>query len=179
MNLLGIGGSPRKGNSQTMLEETLRGAEQAGVETEIVLLRELNIAHCDGNDYCLEAKECRQKDDFQAVAEKMEQADSIVLATPTYFDNMSGLMKDIVDRSNYLYAKKSLKGKKGYAVISGGGKRESLEKCLETIKSFYKHELMEFSGAVLGEKLEKQNAVSKNDCLLKKCFELGKKIAEE
>jgi len=179
MKLLGVNGSPRKGNSQRMLEEVLKGAEGAGAKTELLLLRELDIAHCDGCDSCIETKECKLKDDFQQLLEKLVEADAIVLSTPTYFDNMSGIMKDMVDRSNCLYATRQLKGKKGYAVVSGGQGKKSLEKCLETLKSFYKHEFMEFCGAVLGEKLEEPGAAAGKNKLMKECRELGKKIVSD
>ncbi len=175
MKVLGINSSPRKGNSQKMLEEILRGARDAGAETELVLLRELKIRHCNGCDACIETKECGIKDDFQEIAEKMEQADAIVLSTPNYFDNMSGLMKDLVDRSNCLYARKSLKGKNGFAAISGGGQKSSLKKCLETIKSFYAHQFMDFKGAVLGENLEGPEAAAGKKDLLEECFGFGKR----
>jgi len=48
MKVVGICGSPRKGNTEWMLRKLLGGAAKAKAETELILLREKNISWCDG-----------------------------------------------------------------------------------------------------------------------------------
>lgn len=55
MKVLGVVGSPRKeGNTDILVEETLRGAKEAGRETEKVFLNDLRISPCQSvcTEYC-------------------------------------------------------------------------------------------------------------------------------
>ena len=52
----------------------------------------------------------------------MVQADVIVVGTPNYFDNVPGLLKDFIDRTNPFYGTDMLKGKKLVTFVVGGGK---------------------------------------------------------
>jgi len=45
--ILGISGSPRKGNTEILLDEALKSAERlAGITTEKIYLRKMNINYC-------------------------------------------------------------------------------------------------------------------------------------
>ncbi len=48
MKVVGICGSPRKGNTEWMLRKLLEEAARAGVDTELILLREKQIKGCGG-----------------------------------------------------------------------------------------------------------------------------------
>ncbi len=98
MKALLINGSPNKRNTLHLLELLARELEKHGFETEILNLADYNIAPCKGCDACLKGP-CAQKDDIFAVLEKMERSDAIVIGTPTYFGNVSGLVKNLIDRS--------------------------------------------------------------------------------
>ena len=85
--ILVISSSPRKGaNSDTLCDEFIRGAKEAGHEVEKVALRDLKIHPCFACYYCAShTDECVQNDDIPQVMLKMEHADVVVLATPVYF----------------------------------------------------------------------------------------------
>lgn len=103
MRALGICGSPReKSNSRAYLEFTLKGLAERGFDTELVTLRELAIAECQGCYYCATHRECSQKDDFQAVFEKMRAADAILLACPAYHASIPAKLKALLDRAGFL-----------------------------------------------------------------------------
>ena len=91
MKIVGICGSPRKGNSELLLREALQAAERAGAETELILLREKKIEHCDGCLECDETGECRIKDDMQEIYPKLIDANAIMIATPNYYENVPGI----------------------------------------------------------------------------------------
>jgi multimeric flavodoxin WrbA len=99
MKVIGICGSPRKGNTEWMLGKLLEEVAQSGVETEMVLLRELNIKGCDGCLACeFGGKErkgtCRIKDDMPHIYPRLLAADGWALGTPVYFELLSGMLKN-------------------------------------------------------------------------------------
>ncbi|MFA6047905.1 MAG: flavodoxin family protein [Parcubacteria group bacterium] len=119
MKTLIISGSPRKGNTEFILSKiykSLRGNK------ELILLRNKNIKHCSGCLYCDGHKKCAIQDDMQEIYRKLLKADLIILGTPNYFDNVPGIMKDFVDRTNPFYETDKLKGKKVISIVVGGGK---------------------------------------------------------
>lgn len=87
-------------------------------EYELIELHSKNIYHYEYQT------ELKQNDDFQSIALKMLEADSIVFATPVYWYAMSGRLKVFFDRlTDLLYAHKAickkLKGKSAYLIATG------------------------------------------------------------
>ena len=83
-----LSASPRReGNSDTLCNEFLRGAKEAGHDAEKIFLRDKKINYCTGCGLCNDNgyTDCSQKDDATEIIEKMVQADVIVMATPVYF----------------------------------------------------------------------------------------------
>jgi len=134
MNYLLISGSPRKGNTDYILGKLSRMLKG---RVEFVQLRTKNIKHCVGCLYCDEHKACSIKDDMQALYPKIESADVIILGTPNYFDNVNGLTKDFIDRTNPFYETDKLKNKKIVFVVVGGGSIKNSNKVINgALKSF-------------------------------------------
>ena len=71
---------------------------------EIVELGKLEIKPCTGCSECMmnEGK-CPIEDDMQGLYGKMLAADAIILGSPTYFMNIAGAVKCLIDRSLALY----------------------------------------------------------------------------
>jgi multimeric flavodoxin WrbA len=64
---------------------------------------------------------------MQEIYAKIENADVIVIGTPNYYDNVSGLLKDFIDRTNPFYETGKLKGKKMITIAVGGGEIKNTE----------------------------------------------------
>ncbi len=102
--ILVISTSPRKGgNSETLADALIRGAEEAGNQVEKVCLYDKTISFCKGCLACLKSHRCVIHDDADIIAQKMRQADVLVFATPIYYYEMCGQMKTMLDRANPLY----------------------------------------------------------------------------
>ena len=103
MKVLAINSSPRgnQGCTFKMLKPLLEGMREAGAETEMVNLGELKINHCLGCFACWfeTPGQCVIKDDVALILEKCSNADLIIYGTPLYVFTMSGLMKNLLDRS--------------------------------------------------------------------------------
>lgn len=99
MRVVGFMGSPRKGgNTDILLSEVLRGAEESGAEVEKYTLCALDISPCQACDSCRKLKRCHVEDDMQALYEAILGADVIVLGTPIYFWGPSAQLKAFLDR---------------------------------------------------------------------------------
>ncbi len=97
--VLGIVGSPRRGgNTEILVDEVLRGAEQAGAQVEKVILSKLDIRPCRGCDACKKAGKCTQQDDMHALLEQMKRSQVWVLGTPIYWWGPTAQLKAFVDR---------------------------------------------------------------------------------
>lgn len=100
MKVLGICCSPRKGgNTESLVREALKGAQQEGAEVDIFCVSGKHIEPCDGCRSCVKTGKCHIKDDMQELYEKMYNADSIIFASPTYNFSMIAQTKLIIDRS--------------------------------------------------------------------------------
>lgn len=102
--VLVISASLRKGsNSDILAKEFVRGAKDTGNEVEYISLQGKNIAFCRGCMACQKKGKCVIKDDANAIAEKMKNAEVIAFATPIYYYEMAGQLKTMLDRANSLY----------------------------------------------------------------------------
>jgi NAD(P)H-dependent FMN reductase len=99
VRVLGIVGSPRRqGNTETLVDEVLRGAQEAGAQVEKVILNELEIAPCQACETCLETGKCIQQDDMAALLVQMQRSQVWILGTPVYWWGPSAQFKLFLDR---------------------------------------------------------------------------------
>lgn len=175
MKILAICGSPRKGNTEFMIDTVLN--EIKNHEKEFVLLRNKKIRHCVGCLYCDEHKEdCSiRDDDMKELNDKFKKADIIIIGSANYFDNVTGLLKDFIDRTNPFYKTGLLKGKKVYGLIAGGMSKAHSEKAMNAIKIFARAHDMKFIKGIICERSEDKEAKDQKE-LIKKLKELGQKI---
>ena len=99
--ILILSASPRlNGNSDLLAKSFQKGAEESGNNVEFIELAQKKIGYCHGCYYCAAHEgHCCQKDDAEAIVDKMIAADVIVFATPTYFYSMAGQLKVLIDRT--------------------------------------------------------------------------------
>ncbi|MCR5813090.1 MAG: flavodoxin family protein [Desulfovibrio sp.] len=111
--VLAINGSPRrKGNTAELLTHALRGAKEAGANTEIVHLYTLNFKGCVSCFACKRKDKehgiCALQDDLTPVLERIKEVDAIMFGSPIYFMNISSGLLACLERlffSHYLYSK--------------------------------------------------------------------------
>ena len=129
MKILFINGSPRKGGNTARLL-TLLGREldkQAGTQGSSLTIERCDlaarsIAPCRGCRVCFDRGEdtCPQKDDIPKIYRMMQNADLIAAASPVYVDDVSGAMKNMIDRLAYLCHRPGLAGKGAYLLTTTG-----------------------------------------------------------
>jgi multimeric flavodoxin WrbA len=101
--VVAFNGSARKGgNTAILLRCVLKELEKEGIETELIEMSGAKIHGCLACRKCSQNKDrrCAQKDDMgNAYIEKMEQADGILLGSPTYVADISPEIKALIDRA--------------------------------------------------------------------------------
>jgi multimeric flavodoxin WrbA len=102
MKIKVFNGSPRgkKGTTNIIVEGFLTGATEAGAKVENIFLVEKDIKHCLGCVACWVKTpgKCVHIDDMSVLIEKFMGSDIAVLATPIHVDNVTGIMKNFIDR---------------------------------------------------------------------------------
>lgn len=92
--VLVISSSLRKTSNSDMLAESFaNGAREAGNEVEKISLLGKTIGFCTGCMGCAKTAKCVIKDDAFDIEQKMEQADVLVFASPIYYYEMCGQLK--------------------------------------------------------------------------------------
>ncbi len=99
MKIIVLQGSPnRKGSTNILVDEFMKGASEAGHQVERFDLSIMKINPCIGCVACGYEGPCVQKDDTQVIREAILSADMIVFATPLYYYGMSAQLKTTIDR---------------------------------------------------------------------------------
>jgi multimeric flavodoxin WrbA len=117
LKILGICGSPRKGNTEWLMRELMRATEKRGGKTELFTLRDRNIKMCDGCLVCEKTNTCHIKDEMQGIYDKMLSADAVVLGSPDYMDAPTASAMNFIHRMYPLYGK--INGKRFASVVVG------------------------------------------------------------
>lgn len=112
MHILFLNGSPKKhGLLSQMIGIMKQEAEHCGVTVNEIRTYDLNIQSCCGCMTCRTSRTCKlPEDNVQQVATLIQQADALVVASPCYWGNMSGTLKQLFDRIFYVLIKESERG---------------------------------------------------------------------
>ena len=96
--LVVLGGGRPNGNTKQLADAFIKGAAEAGHQTELISLNKLRVNGCTGCNACRYGKPCVQKDDFNSLIPKIKEADLIVFASPLYFWTISSKIKAFIER---------------------------------------------------------------------------------
>lgn len=103
MNVVAFNGSARKnGNTAIMIAAVFKELEKEGIAAEMVQLAGEHPHGCIACYQCFKNKNRRcivDVDCINTCIEKMLAADAIILASPTYFADVSTEMKALIDRA--------------------------------------------------------------------------------
>ena len=142
LKVIGISGSPfasRFKKTEWLLIKSLEAVRSEGLETDLVKLRDFSLKLCDGCDKCVREKKCPfdEEDDMPKLYEKLLSCKGIIIASPTYFASVSGMVKNFMDRTRPLRMRNlPLKNKVGGGVTTAGWRSGGQEAVLDTIIHF-------------------------------------------
>jgi multimeric flavodoxin WrbA len=99
-----LNGSPRKNwNTYKMCENFANGVNDSGAEAEIINLYDVDFKGCrscfacklkDGKNF----GRCGYPDGLTPILDKISQADGVVLASPIYFGDVTGVTRSVIER---------------------------------------------------------------------------------
>lgn len=124
MKVVAFNGSPRKsGNTSLLIRAVFAELEKEGIETEEVNLTGQPLRGCTACMACVRNQNRRcaiDNDLINGCIEKMLEADGIILASPTYFADVTAEMKALIDRAGMVSRANGdlLQRKVGAAVVA-------------------------------------------------------------
>ena len=142
MKTLIFNGSPRKNGDTVSLLKAL--TQKLDGEVKIVNAYNCGISPCIDCRYCWKHNGCAIKDGMQEIYDYIQECDNVVIASPIYFSELTGMLLALGSRlQTYVSAKYMrketpiAKAKKGAVILAGGGSGGA-ERAYETAKEWLK-----------------------------------------
>ena len=149
MKVLGIVCSPRRhGNTEILVQEALKSAEEAGAEVEMFTIAGKTIFPCDACESCSETGKCHIKDDMQPLYGKMLEADGIIFGSPVWMWTVCAQALIILNRTHVFGREKRLRNKVGAAVIAPG--RAGGTSAFSVFNNYFNRRRMICAGGAIG-----------------------------
>lgn len=181
MNIVILNGSPRMGNTRTLLKRVEEGIE-TNVEQSRIDFIDLNdqfIKPCDACNVCVKLEgKCIHKDDTNDIMTLVTKADVIVFGTPVYWWGISSQLKLMIDKFYTWHGTKYQVHGKKIAIISVGGdsldspQYQLISDQFKCISDFLKWQVIfdeKFSASAIGD-------IEKDSNALELCSNLYKKL---
>jgi multimeric flavodoxin WrbA len=187
-DIVAIHGSPRRrGNTSTLLSRAIDGARDAGANVEEFVLRDLKLSPCLEIYGCKSDGECRIKDGFAKVRDRILAAQGLMLASPIFFYTVSAHTKILMDRCQSLWVKKYWVDKitpgsrpparKGLFISVGATKGKKLfDGTLLSVRYFFDVLDMELWRSLLYRGLDFEGDVNQYPEYLTEAFEAGQSL---
>ena len=170
-------GSPRKGsNTDILVDQLLKGAEESGHVSQKLYLYEYDIKPCVDCRKCKTGEPvCALKDDMRDIYPLLDQADILVFGTPNYWFGPSAKMKLLIDRLRPYVSSRILEGKFAAGVVPAAGGPSVCGPMIESFKMSFDYLGMKYAGSILGEAFERKEILEKPDSL-REAYEFGKNL---
>lgn len=134
MSILFINGSPNKNGNTAELAETLMNGKA---------YQTLNLMDYKVYGY----GQSFEDDQFSQIVEKMKETDTVVIGSPVYWHNMSGMVRNLIDRFYGPVPSGALKGRKFVFLFQGAAPEPwMLEKAEYTMSRFARMYGMKYEG---------------------------------
>ena len=118
MKVLLINGSPHvNGNTAFALSQMADVFHQSGIDTETIQVGSQLIRGCVGCGSCYKTGKCVFDDCVNETAEKLRDADGIVVGSPVYYASPNGTLLSFLDRLFYSTGKIDKRMKVGASVV--------------------------------------------------------------
>ncbi len=124
MKVVGLNGSHRSdSNTGVMVSKALEVCQKNGLDVEQIDLCDKKIDYCTVCDACKGSYTCSRDDDVMDILDKIKSADALIVASPTYFGDVTGRLKSFFDRTLPLRRNDMMLSGKIGAVLAVGGSR--------------------------------------------------------
>jgi multimeric flavodoxin WrbA len=129
MKVLALVGSNRKqGNTALVIKLIAEHLSQAAkgkglpLKIQILNLGQMHLKTCRGCRICFDKGEtkCPWKDDLLKIKAKIQAADILLVSSPVYVDDVSGTVKNWIDRMAHVCHRPEFAGKSAYVAATTG-----------------------------------------------------------
>ena len=175
-----ISGSVHKGGStDTLIDEFMRGAKDAGNDVEKVFLHDYKINFYSDEQLHEDIDSLSEPaDDARMIIEKMRKADVIVMASPVYFWTIDGMMKALIDRTFYCF-RKFEEGKEYYFItVCGNSDIHVTDGAINALRGFISCTPSPVErGVIRVPGIHRVDELKKTDWL-QKAYEMGQSVSK-
>ena len=185
MRAICIIGSPKSNGSTACVTDTIiEGMKVNNIDVKRYVLGEMDIKYCKGCMKCYESRKCIQNDDMNRIFEDLSEADIVIIASPSYWGDVTGQLKVFFDRSTPLCDTNGgttiPKGKVGVSVAVRTGQRvEENMTIIHAIEHYFGHLGIKPVKRFTVEGVQfKENFQQKED-KVNEAYELGLNILKE
>ena len=183
MKAICIVGSPRQGGSTAFLvDRIIAGMREGRVEARRFVLGELAIGYCQGCRECETTGTCVQRDDMDTLLQGILDADIVLLASPSYWGDVTGQMKVFIDRSLPLCNAATGQtpvppGKIGVAVaVRAGRSAGENQHIVDTFEHYFGHLGIEMRATLTAEGINDPADLEHSSHIIKEAIGLGRNI---
>ena len=175
MKYVVINGSPRKKNTWKVTKQAMKNM---GGEFEEIHLLKKKIPMCNGCFKCIMEGEdkCPHFDRIDSIMEKIKKADGVIITSPVYAMNVSGLLKNFFDHTAYLYHRPEFFTKKALVIVTtaGAGQKDVAKYMDETLRHWGVNKVYKISMACGGKDYLETKDIDKTSKQFAKDVESGK-----
>lgn len=177
--VVGVCGSPRRrANSSTLADAALNELSAAGCRCERIKLGRYRLLPCLAHEHCADFAACPQDDDVAGVLDLLYAADAIILATPVYYENVSGQLKLFMDRNVFRYAREDRLRAKAVGLIAVTAET-GLDDALAAMRRYVAlSSASDPTVLTLGGLADDAGAAAADEALLSAARRMGRELAE-
>lgn len=181
MKTLIFSGSPRKNGETAFMIEELKKA--MGGEFKEVNAYRADIRPCIDCRWCFEHEGCAIKDEMQEVYDYIQECDHIVIASPVYFEEITGTLLAMFSRfqtyfsARYIRKEEPVPKKKTGAILLAAGSIGPREKAESTSEMLLRQLSCQSLGTVYAAKTDKVSVRDRED-IRRELAALGQELAK-
>lgn len=116
-------------NTYNLISQVKEILKNRNIHVEIINLTDYDIKTCIGCEHCLVKGGCVFTDQASDIMEKIKLYDGIILTSPVYMENVSGMLKTFVDRTCSWFHRPEIYGKPVLVISTtkGSGLKSTLK----------------------------------------------------
>lgn len=181
MKTLIFSGSPRKNGETAFMIEELK--KVMGGEFKEVNAYRADIRPCIDCRWCFEHEGCAIKDEMQEVYDYIQECDHIVIASPVYFEEITGTLLAMFSRlqtyfsARYIRKEEPVPKKKTGAILLAAGSIGPREKAESTSEMLLRQLSCQSLGTVYAAKTDKVSVRDRED-IRRELAALGQELAK-
>lgn len=181
MKTLIFNGSPRKNGETAFMIETLK--KELGGEFREVNAYTADVRPCVDCRWCFKNKGCAIKDEMQEIFDYIEECDHVIIASPVYFEEITGMLLSLFSRlqtyfsARYIRKEEPVPKKKTGGILLAAGSIGPREKAESTAQMLLRQMSCESLGTVYAARTDRASVKDRED-VLKEIAELGRTIAQ-